>query len=216
MKTHTSFSAALDGSGALGRGCAAPAEAVRAVAVKPACAPKVDGAEGDAERLAVEAPFAAVSRAEAMAMALSPAQRTAIEKLTSGHTMVDSAAAAGVGRATLYRWLKNEPAFQAAFNAWQHDAVATARGRLLALTDIAVTAVGKAMQRGDGRLALKVLERMGIAERPTPGPTDAEEVKREQVMEKRGREIVWRKAQSEMALDEMMNIPGLGEFGERR
>src|SRR5205807_2282667 len=117
----------------------------------------------------VEMAFAAVSEAEARGLALSPAQRTAIERLTSGSTLVDSALAAGVNRTTLYRWLKNDPAFLAAYNAWQQDALATARGRLLALTDSAVLAVGKAMGKGDGRLALRLLERMGIADRPAPG-----------------------------------------------
>jgi hypothetical protein len=78
-------------------------------------------------------------------LSLTPPQRKAIEKLTAGHTVADSATAAGVNRCTLYRWLKHDPEFQAAYNAWQQDAIATARGRLLALTDTAVTAVGKAM-----------------------------------------------------------------------
>src|SRR5207244_3791667 len=88
--------------------------------------------------MGLEMGFAAVSAAEARALALSPAQRTAIEKLTSGHTLVDSALAAGVNRTTLYRWLKNDATFLAAYNAWQQDAVATARGRMLGITDVAV------------------------------------------------------------------------------
>src|SRR2546421_677969 len=82
---------------------------------------------------------------EAGAVELSQPQRTAIEMLTSGHTAIDSAMKAGVRRMTLYRWLKSDATFQAAYNAWRRDALATARGRMLALTDVAVTAVGKAM-----------------------------------------------------------------------
>jgi hypothetical protein len=175
------------------------------VAVKQSAGSGHDGGDAAVERPTADLPFAAVSPAEARAMPLSPAQRTAIEKLTSGHTLVDSATAAGVNRTTLYRWLKHDPAFQAAYNAWQHDALATARGRLLALSDIAVTAVSKAMQRGDGRLALKVLERMGIAERPTPGPTDTEEVKREQAVENKSREIERRKAEERVRFEELMS-----------
>ena len=153
----------------------------------------------------VESPFAAVSAAEALALALTPAQRTAIEKLTSGHTLVDSATAAGVNRTTLYRWLKHDPEFQAAFNAWQQDVMATARGRLLALTDTAVTAVGKAMLQGDGRLALKLLERMGIAEPPQPGATDVDELKREQTLERKKQEIARRQEEDRVILEEMMS-----------
>ena len=146
--------------------------------------------------------FAAVSAAEAGAMALSPSQRTAIEMLTSGHTAIDSAKAAGVNRVTLHRWLKSDATFQAAYNAWQQDALATARGRMLALTDAAVTAVAKAMSRGDGRLALRLLEKLGAAERATPGATDVEEVKREQALERRKRDVELRKKESTVALDD--------------
>ncbi len=66
---------------------------------------------------------------------LSPAQARAIEMLASGHTVATAAEAVGVGRTTIYRWLKGDAAFVAAFNAWQQDMLDTARGRLLALTD---------------------------------------------------------------------------------
>src|SRR5260221_559194 len=103
------------------------------------------GGAGSGQPMGLEMGFAAVSAAEARALALSPAQRTAIEKLTCGHTLVDSATAAGVNRTTLYRWLKSDAQFQAAYNAWQQDALATARARMLGLTDVALTSLGKAM-----------------------------------------------------------------------
>ena len=149
-------------------------------------------------------PFAAVSPAEALAMPLTPAQRTAIARLTAGHTLLDAATAAGVNRTTVYRWLKHDPAFLAAYNAWQADAIATARGRLLALTDAAVTTVHRSLQRGDGRLALKLLERLGIADRPTPGPTDPEDVKREQAVEQKNRESTLVAKENEAFLNELM------------
>ena len=148
-----------------------------------------------------------ISGAEATALALSPPQRTAIERLTSGHTVVSSAVAAGVSRSTLHRWMKEDATFQAAYNAWQRDAVVTARGRILALTDTAVTALGKAMEKGDGRLAMRLLEKMGLTAAPEPGATEAEEVKREQAMEGRRVEVERRKAESELVLDEM--LPGM-------
>ncbi len=124
-----------------------------------------------------------VSATEAAALALSPPQRIAIEKMTSGDTLIDAADAAGVSRMTLYRWLKQDPRFAAAYNAWQQDVLATARGRLLALTDTAVTTVGNAMRSGDARAALVVLKAMGIMERPTPGPTEPDDVRRAQKIE---------------------------------
>jgi hypothetical protein len=126
---------------------------------------------------------------EAGALALSPPQRTAIERLTSEQTVVSSAAAAGVSRSTLHRWMKEDATFQAAYNAWQRDALVTARGRLLALTERAVTAVEKAMEKGDGRLAMRLLEKMGLTDPPKPGPTEVEEVRREQARDKRRVEV---------------------------
>jgi hypothetical protein len=105
---------------------------------------------------------------------------------------------------TLWRWLKNDAQFQAAYNAWQQDALATARGRMLALTDGALTAVGKAMARGDGRLAMRVLERMGIAEVPTPGATEVEEVERRQKVDRRKREVKIKKEEERVADEEDM------------
>ena len=156
--------------------------------------------------------FAAVSAEEAKALSLTPAQRTAIEKITSGHTLVDAATAAGVNRVTLYRWLKHDPEFQAAYNSWQQDALATARGRLLALTDTAVTTINKAMLNGDGRLALKILERLGVADRPQTGATDVEELKFEQALEQRKRQLERQKEQDQLMMDELSQ----GTFGRGR
>jgi len=123
------------------------------------------------------AAFASVSPAEALALSLSPPQRTAIQMLTSGKTAIDSAVAAGVSRRTLYRWLNTDANFKAAYNAWQHDAIATARGKVLALTDVAIDAVRRAMAKGDAKTALVILKSTGILDRPDPGSTDPEEVK---------------------------------------
>jgi hypothetical protein len=164
-----------------------PVEAVEVVRRKE----DAEGKEsGSGMELAVRGEsFAAVSAAEALSLALTPGQRKAIEMLTSGHTLVDSATAAGVGRTTLYRWLKGDAKFLAAYNAWQQDALATARGRLLAMSDLAVTTVGKAMNAGDSKTALAVLKSLGVMDRVQPGPTDPEEVVREQALERQVKEF---------------------------
>ncbi len=128
---------------------------------------------------------ASVSSAEAISLALPPPQRAAIEMLTSGHSMIESATAAGVNRTTLYRWLKNDPNFKAAYNAWQHDALATARGKVLALTDAAVDAVRRALTKGDAKTALVILKSTGILDRPEPGSTDPDEIKTREAIERK-------------------------------
>ncbi len=103
---------------------------------------------------------------------LSVAQRGAIEQLVAGATPVAAAAAVGVSRTTVYRWLKSDPDFTAAYHAWQADAVAASRDRLLALADAAVDTVAAAVAKGDVRTALTVLKSQGLLTPPTPGPTD--------------------------------------------
>ena len=103
---------------------------------------------------------------------LTRPQRAAIERLAAGDSATAAAAAARVGRTTVYRWLQHDPAFRAAYHAWQAEAAASARARLLALADAAVTTVAAAVANGDTRLALAVLKGQGLLTPPTPGPTD--------------------------------------------
>jgi hypothetical protein len=128
------------------------------------------------------APEPAFTNAEAAAFSLSPAQRTAIQKMLAGHSLVASATAAGVTRITLYRWLKHDAKFQAAYNAWQQDLMSSARTRILAMTDTATTTVARAVQT-DARVALTVLKSMGILDRVTIGSTDPKEIARRQKIE---------------------------------
>jgi len=119
---------------------------------------------------------------------LTAKQEAALVRLAEGKSVVDSAKAAGVGRATLFRWLKNDPVFVAAYNAWKQEAMETARARLVALAGEAVTAVGGALEKGDVRTALTVLKALGLISQPKTGPTSVEEVKREQEVERKNRE----------------------------
>ncbi len=112
---------------------------------------------------------------------LTAAQRRAIQRLASGQSATDAAAAAGVHRQTVHRWLRDDPAFRAAFHAWQAAAADHARARLLALADAAVTTVAAAVAAGDTRTALAVLKGQGLLAPPTPGPTDPDHVAREQL-----------------------------------
>ena len=98
--------------------------------------------------------------------------------------MVAAAKSAGVTRKTLYRWLHHDPKFQAAYNAWQLDAITSARSRLLAMTDDAVNTLGTSV-KSDGRLAFALLKSLGTLDRPTPGSTDPDEVAQRMKIEQR-------------------------------
>jgi hypothetical protein len=145
------------------------------------------------------APTAEVTVEEAAALELTAEQRVAIVKLTSGRTRGEAANAAGVSRMTLYRWLNHDPAFQAAYNAWEQDVLMTAQGQLAAGTQDAVATVLGAIRGGDSKLAWKLLESQGVSARPAAGSTDVEELRRREVLERKKREVAERKERNAVA-----------------
>jgi len=152
------------------------------------------------------APVSPVSLDEAISLSLSPPQRMAIQLLTSGKSLVAAATAAGVNRTTLYRWLKGDPAFVAAYNAWQKDVRDTARGKILALSDLAITTIAKAMTRGDTRPALRILEATGALTHEEPGSTDPVEIQRQQKLERTKAQTALRRAENRAAMDAEMPL----------
>ena len=56
-----------------------------------------------------------------------------LEALTAGATVTAAAAAARVDRVTVHRWLRDDFAFQAAFNRARRDLRSAAEARLLGL-----------------------------------------------------------------------------------
>jgi hypothetical protein len=115
-------------------------------------------------------------------LVLSESQRRAMGMLLSGASMVASARAAGVTRLTLYRWMKNDADFRAVYNAWQADALLSAKTKLLALADRAMDCVAGAVGH-DARIAVTVLKSLGVMEAPKPGATDPKEVEMDMKIE---------------------------------
>jgi hypothetical protein len=126
---------------------------------------------------------------------LTIAQQGAIESLRNGCSFVRAAQDAGVSRSTLYRWVESDPAFKAAYNAWQSEIAESARARLLKLTDQAVDVVEAALRRNDEKTAIQMLKDLGVMRRRRRGSTNAEVVGLQIDLEK-GREH--RKASTDM------------------
>ena len=103
---------------------------------------------------------------------LSQKQQTALAELQRGATFLNAAQAAGVNRVTLYRWIKADPAFRAAYNAWEQAACESARARLVMAADRAVTNVVESLHI-DYKFAFKVIKELGIfwavINEPSPG-----------------------------------------------
>jgi hypothetical protein len=109
---------------------------------------------------------------------LQPKQTLAVEQLVAGGTVTQAAEAAGVDRTTVHRWLRNDFAFQAAYNNAQRDLRREVEDRLTRLTNAAAETVVAAVEGGDVRAALAVLRGLGLlpGRQPTIGADDPEEL----------------------------------------
>jgi transposase-like protein len=103
------------------------------------------------------------------ARGLSEAQEAALGALREGNSFMAAARKAGIGRATLYRWVQSHPHFRAAYNLWQREMAESARARLLKMADKAVEVVEGSLARGDEKVALKMLRSLGILRRQRRG-----------------------------------------------
>jgi AcrR family transcriptional regulator len=108
---------------------------------------------------------------------LSFDQQTALEQLLSGMSVTQAAASADVARSTLYKWLKKDAAFRAAYNEWHENMLRSTKSRLVALTDTATDAVKRSLMGGDGRLGFAFLKGMGLIRDHKPGSSEPQEVK---------------------------------------
>jgi hypothetical protein len=102
-----------------------------------------------------------------------PAQVRAIGAPLGGSTVTDAAKSAGVSRATVHRWLSEDPDFMAAYNMARREATEALRQRLRGMGLEAVE--GALLTDRDTpptvrlRAAMEVLE---VATSPPGGPTD--------------------------------------------
>lgn len=107
---------------------------------------------------------------------LSPTQIAALDALLSGKTATDAAIAAGIGRRTLYDWLRKDFHFQAALNAGRKDLRQAIAHRLEGLANDATECVGKAVRGGDVKAALEIVKRLDFFAPRSLGSDDPDEL----------------------------------------
>src|SRR5947209_3443677 len=95
-----------------------------------------------------------LASAAELADRLPAAQHAALSAIVSGNSFRRAAEAAGVSRATIYRWVQSDPLFRAAFNAWQKEIKESSHARLVKMSEQAVDVVEKALQRSNERVAV--------------------------------------------------------------
>jgi len=124
-----------------------------------------------------------------LATHLSVGQHAALAAIGGGASIAAAAEAAAVNRVTIYRWIKFDPIFRAAYNAWQHTIRESAAARLVRLADEAVDTVTKAVQKGDQKLAYALLKDLGLLRRTQQTATDPDLIKRQIQVERDEQEM---------------------------
>ena len=133
-----------------------------------------------------------------------PEQRRALELLVDGSKDVtEIALEVGKSRTTIYTWLKEDAVFAAAYNQWVGQLEFEAKAQSRMLLRKAGVAVEKALEAGDGRLGLRLLEKMGIVKEREVGPTEAGEVEMERKVAKKKKDLERRKLEAEIRESEM-------------
>jgi hypothetical protein len=100
--------------------------------------------------------------ASAELLVLRRRQSEVLKALMAGAGPGAAAEAGHIGRATLYRWMKNDEPFQSAIRAWHDSTRVTARGLLHAVTEQAANVLAQRVREGDLKAALAVLRGQGI------------------------------------------------------
>jgi hypothetical protein len=96
---------------------------------------------------------------------LTTQQRTAVDLLSIGRTITDTAAELGVRRQSVSDWLNHNPMFQVELNARRQELWVSASDRLRTLTDRAIDVLAECLE-GEGELrfrsAVQILKCCGL------------------------------------------------------
>jgi len=139
---------------------------------------------------------------EAAEKPLTTKQQAALELLVAGRSVAETAREVGVGRTTMFRWLKSDAHFQAAYNRWQHEVHSSCCSRLLALTDKAVDVIDMSLTTNDARIAMQLLRGMGMIKEKAAGAVDSMEVLGQQIVDRQRRSNALKREAMEAAREE--------------
>jgi len=174
---------------------------------KRGATPLADGGglgEGVAEALEeVDARHGIIEVDQAMVKDLKPEQARALALLLAGNSVSDIAREVGVHRATLHKWMKHHAGFAAAYNQWHGQMREAAQSRLMMMAEKAADSLEKALEAGDGRLAMRYFEKMGLVTQSKSGATDVESIKRDREIARKKKALKQRKAEGELMVAEM-------------
>jgi hypothetical protein len=120
---------------------------------------------------------------------LSDEQQRALGLVTQGVSIREAGQQLGMHRGTIYRWLKTDPHFRAAYNAWQLEQQESCRAALMKAAEKAVARVIEALSI-DEKLAWQVIKELGILSKAKPLTADPSRVEMEIALEDHEEESV--------------------------
>lgn len=151
--------------------------------------------------------------ARRLSESLTDEQQRALGLITQGISIREAGEQLGIHRGTVYRWLKSDPYFRAAYNAWQLEQQESCRAALVKAAEKAVGRVIEAMSF-DQSLAWRVIKELGIvSSRPKVLPVDPSRVELEIALERHEEEtVLLKRVDDERDLDGDLAAPR-GELG---
>jgi winged helix-turn helix protein len=131
---------------------------------------------------------------------LTPSQQLVLQQLATGANITEAARETGVGRRTVYRWMKDDEKFEAAFNEWRRGLLRLGRARALGMSEAALDTVRGAIEKGNASVALQVAKSLGLFAQGKVGPEEPGEVVMKRARDAKGKKV--RIARKERALTE--------------
>jgi hypothetical protein len=126
---------------------------------------------------------------------LPPPQIAALGALLSGKTATDAAAAADIGRRTLYDWIQKDCRFQAALNRGRRDLRQAVGCRVEQLAAEAAECVAQSVRKGNVKAAMEILKGLKLLAPRNIGSDDErtlwlDQLEEQRQLEKRDRQLV--------------------------
>jgi transposase-like protein len=119
-------------------------------------------AEHEAAERDVAQEFEVADHADRRLLSLRTRQVMAFQALIGGKSIAAAARAAGVNRATVHRWIKDDPNFKAALARQADEQMAAAREQLKNSVEPAARNIHQAVRQGHVAASMQVLKSVGL------------------------------------------------------
>jgi AcrR family transcriptional regulator len=141
-------------------------------------------------------------------------QMTVLDLLRLGKSVADTARAAGISRMTIYRWLKDDAHFRAAYNQWMDEMAMSCRSRMMMMTEKALATIERAIDGGDARMAMQLLNGAGRFTPAIDADVEAADVERRRKLERKRKRIAMEKEDRGLDLDDQVSRWNDAEIGQ--